>query len=166
MTEGPYPNHLAEVMRTKGLTDPALARKLDISKQQIFNLRWGHRKLTVEWAKRLAPHLGVSWERLITGATTPADQERADLLAAYEAMDDEQRRALLVVVKGMLPRPKPDDPNPASSPPTPKERAPPKPPFQEGGNVKENRVSPLLTLVQSRDEAQPQPCSETAEQGD
>lgn len=150
MSEGPYPNHLADLMREKGLTDPALAKKLAISKQQIFNLRHGHRKLTVEWARRLAPHLGVSWQRLITGAATAVDQARVDLLEAYDAMNDEQRGALLVMVKGMLPRTKPEDPNPVSPPPQPKERAPP-PPFRVGGNDQENRVSrTLLRLVQER----------------
>lgn len=134
MTEGPYPNHLAYFMAAKGLTDPGLARLLkpEVSKQQIFNLRHGHRKLTVEWARRLAPHLDVSWERLITGTATPVDQARADLLAAFDAMDDEQQGALLVMVKGMLPRAKPDDPAPATPPPQRKERAPPPRPINGG----------------------------------
>jgi plasmid maintenance system antidote protein VapI len=150
MSEGPYPNHLAELMREKGLTDPQLAKKLEISKQQIFNLRHGHRKLTVEWARRLAPHLGVSWERLITGAATVGDQARADLLAAYDAMNEEQRAALLVMVRGMLPQTRPEDPNPTAPPPQPEGRAPP-PPFVVGGNVQGKRVSrPQLRVVQEQ----------------
>ena len=121
MKEGPYPNRLAEVMRARGLTDPELARELGISKQQIFNLRRGHRKLTVEWAKRLAPPLGMSWQELITGAPSASfDQARADLLAAYDAMDDEQRRALLAMAQIVV-RPQPTEE--ATSSPLPKLRA-------------------------------------------
>ncbi len=98
MTDGPYPNHLSAFMHASGLTDPGLANALGISKQQIFNLRRGHRKLTVEWAKRLAPHLGISWQELITGSPPePSDQTQADLLAAYAAMTEEQRQALLTM---------------------------------------------------------------------
>lgn len=115
MKNGPYPNYLAELMRSNGLTDRALADKLGVSKQQIFNLRRWHRKLTVEWAKRLAPHLGVSWERLITGLPAPSDEARAQWLALYDALDEEQRRAILVVVGWMVRR---DNP-PATEPTTP-----------------------------------------------
>lgn len=110
MTEGPYLNHLAEFMRASRLTDPGLARLLGVSKQQIFNLRKGHRKLTVEWAQRLAPHLGVSWQVLITGPPAPPlDQMRADWMAAYDAMSDEQRRAWLLTFKVMVPQGQNDD---------------------------------------------------------
>jgi transcriptional regulator with XRE-family HTH domain len=129
MTEGPYPNHLARFMRTKGLTDPDLARLLDISKQQIFNLRRGHRKLTVEWARRLAPHLDVSWQELITGSpTTTHDPELAAILAAYAAMDQRDREALSRVAQSMA---REDTP-----PPQPKGRSPPPHP-PVGGNVNE-----------------------------
>ncbi len=122
MIEGPYPNHLAEFMRASRLTDPSLARLLGISKQQVFNLRRGHRKLTVEWAQRLAPHLGVSWQELITGPpTAPIDQMRADWMAAYDAMSDEQRRAALVMFKVMVPVEKPDEKPPPDQ--RPKRRA-------------------------------------------
>jgi plasmid maintenance system antidote protein VapI len=136
MTEGPYPNHLAYFMAAKGLTDPALATKLEISKQQIFNLRHGHRKLTVEWAKRLAPHLGVSWERLITGTAAPADQARADLLTAFEALDERDRETVLRVAQSLAR----GDP-PAVPPTQPKGADPPVRPFRVGGRAEENPVS-------------------------
>jgi len=120
MTDGPYPNQLSSFMRARGLTDPALAGALGISKQQIFNLRRGHRKLTVEWAKRLAPHLGISWEELITGSPSiSSDPSRAELLAAYDAMTDEQRRALLTMVKVRGPPAATPDP-PTKPQPTPR----------------------------------------------
>jgi hypothetical protein len=143
-----------------------LAAMAGTSRQSIWKLRTGLTRMLPHWAKRLAPHLGISWQELIEGPPSPVDQDRAKWNAVYDALDEEGRRALLTVGIGMVRRADPVKPGPAAPTPQPKERAPPKPPFPEGGNVKENRVSPLLTLVQSRDEAQPQPCSETAEQGD
>ncbi len=129
MTDGPYPNHLAEFMRANRLTDPALAGKLGISKQQIFNLRHGDRKLTVQWAIRLAPALGISWERLITGPLAPEDQDRAEWNAVYDALSEDKRRALLTVGKGMI-SPEPEVP---ARLPSPKGGAPPRPAV--GGSV-------------------------------
>ncbi len=123
MTDGPYRNHLAEFMQAAGLTDPALAQALGITKQQIFNLRRGHRKLTVEWAKRLAPHLNVSWQQLITGSPPVADDPTlTDLVAVYETMNHEQRQALLTVAKVMSPPQTTAHPTPGPAPP-PKRRA-------------------------------------------
>jgi hypothetical protein len=103
-------------MREKGLTDPALARSLDMSKQQIFNLRKGHRKLTVEWAKRIAPHLQVPWQELITGSPTPPlDQAGADLLAAFYSMDRRDRETLLRVADRMRREDGPDDAPPVNA---------------------------------------------------
>jgi hypothetical protein len=113
MTEGPYSNHLARFMRERRLTDPGLARLLkpEISKQQIFNLRKGHRKLTVEWAKRLAPHLEVPWQELITGSPgEPADEGRAFLLSAFDLMDPNDRETLLRVAQSMARAIAPDSP--------------------------------------------------------
>lgn len=110
MTEGPYPNHLGRFMRERGLTDPALARSLEISKQQIFNLRKGHRKLTVQWAQRIAPYLNLSWQELITGsAASSFDHAVGDLLAAYSSMDRHDQETLLRVAERMR---RDDDPAP------------------------------------------------------
>jgi transcriptional regulator with XRE-family HTH domain len=132
MTEGPYPNHLGRFMREKGLTDPALARLLEISKQQIFNLRQGHRKLTVEWAQRIAPHLEVSWQELITGSgASPLDQAGADLLAAFYSMNQRDRETLLRVADRMR---REDEPAPEQ--PTNRRGGAPPHPMLGGGVVK------------------------------
>jgi transcriptional regulator with XRE-family HTH domain len=103
-SQTPYPNRLAEHMKAAKMTDPRLADLAGTSKQQVFKLRRGERKLTVQWAQRLAPHLNVAWLDLIEGQQLPPDQPKADLLAAWETMDGEQRNALLVVAKAMIPR--------------------------------------------------------------
>ncbi|MEJ0015681.1 MAG: helix-turn-helix transcriptional regulator [Acetobacteraceae bacterium] len=109
MAKVPYPNRLAEWMAAAGLTDPALAELAGTSKQQIFKLRRGERKLTVEWAHRLAPHLGIGWQDLVEAdpTTTPG---RNELFAAFEALDDDGRRLLLEVARSLAathPRPPP-----------------------------------------------------------
>ncbi|MBS1037195.1 LexA family transcriptional regulator [Gluconobacter cerinus] len=62
-----HPTRLADLMARERLTDPELGRRADTSKQQIFKLRKGERKMSREWAERLAPHLGVTWPELMEG---------------------------------------------------------------------------------------------------
>lgn len=92
------------------LENHQLATQAGTSRQAIYKLRTGITRMLPDWAKRLAPHLGVSWQELIDGAPSEADQARVDLLGAYEAMDEEQRRALLVVAKSMVPMERPSEP--------------------------------------------------------
>ena len=49
-------------MARVAMTDPQLAALAETTKQQIHKLRHGQRKLTVQWAKRLAPHLDSTWQ--------------------------------------------------------------------------------------------------------
>ncbi|HEY4174863.1 MAG TPA: hypothetical protein VGM42_17680 [Rhodopila sp.] len=97
------------------MTDPRLATLADTTKQQIFKLRKGERNLTVQWAKRLAPHLDVTWQVLIDESPPSTDPIRVDLLAAYDSMTDEQRQALLTVAKILVPADKPRE-EPAQPP--------------------------------------------------
>jgi hypothetical protein len=76
-------------MTQAGITDPELANAAGTTKQQIHKLRHRERKLTVQWAKRLAPHLGSTWQELIEGPLAPSDARRTDLLAAYDATDEQ-----------------------------------------------------------------------------
>lgn len=115
----PYPNGLAECMARAGIKDPALAVLAGTTKQQIHKLRHGERKLTVQWAKILAPHLECSWQELIEGPTSPADIERADLVAMFEAMDARDRQTLLRVARSMQTDPAPN----GESSPRPKQQA-------------------------------------------
>jgi hypothetical protein len=91
-------------MTELGIENHQLAAKADTSRQAIHKLRKGITRMLPDWAKRLAPHLGVSWQELVEGAPFPADRARLELLAAYDAMDEEQQRALLVMVKSMARR--------------------------------------------------------------
>jgi transcriptional regulator with XRE-family HTH domain len=94
-----YDTYLDRLMAERGLENHELAARAGTSRQAIYKLRRGLTRMLPHWAKRLAGHLGVSWQELVEGMPTSADQDRADLLAAYEAMDEEQRRALLAMAK-------------------------------------------------------------------
>lgn len=61
-TPGEY---LKEQRLARGFSGPQLAKLADTTPQQIDRLERGQRKLTREWAERIAPHLKVSAERLI-----------------------------------------------------------------------------------------------------
>ena len=67
-----YPNRLGELMERRELDDPTLAEGAGTSKQQIFKLRHGQRKLTRKWAEKLAPHLGVTWPEVMGWSETEA----------------------------------------------------------------------------------------------
>ena len=73
-------------MARVGMTDPQLAALAETTKQQIHKLRHGQRQLTVQWAKRLAPHLDSTWQELIDGPLDPINALRAELLRAFENM--------------------------------------------------------------------------------
>lgn len=51
---------LREIRERRGMSQPALARLAGTSQQQIDRLEKGQRGLTLAWARRLAPLLGVA----------------------------------------------------------------------------------------------------------
>jgi len=106
-------------MARAGINDPKLAEAVGSTRQQIHKLRHGDRKLTVQWAKRLAPHLDCSWQELIEGPTEPTDTRRTDLLAVFDAMDERNRDALLRIAQSLHrdgPPPEPPRPPRVSDP--------------------------------------------------
>jgi transcriptional regulator with XRE-family HTH domain len=55
---------LKEMREARGLSQPVLARLARTSQQQIDRLEKGQRRLTLPWARRLAPLLGVDAHEL------------------------------------------------------------------------------------------------------
>jgi len=104
-----------------GMTDPQLAALAQTTKQQIHKLRHGQRKLTVQWAKRLAPHLDCTWQELIEGPLDPIDALRAELLRAFEHMNQRDRERLVEVARNweLAPRKITGNTNPAQRTRTP-----------------------------------------------
>ena len=119
-------------MARAGITDPKLAEAAGTTKQQIHKLRHGERKLTVQWAKRLAPKLDCTWQELIEGPSEPDDPQRVALFVAYNSLDQRDRDTLLRVAESL----RRDDP--PATPVPPRERAPPPRPTR-GGSVAEER---------------------------
>jgi SOS-response transcriptional repressor LexA len=63
--------HLREARLAANFSQTELARRADTSQAQINKLEAGERKLTKEWAERLAPHLNVTATQLLFGISAP-----------------------------------------------------------------------------------------------
>ncbi|EJF76545.1 hypothetical protein MCO_01612 [Bartonella sp. DB5-6] len=74
-------NNLKFFREKMGLSSKKLAELAGTSQPQIFRLENGHRKLTKEWAIRLAPHLSVTPKQLMF-----SEQETNNLDAQIEDM--------------------------------------------------------------------------------
>lgn len=59
--------HLLEARLKKGLSQRALARLVGTSQSQINKLELGERKLTKEWAERIAPFVGCTAKEILFG---------------------------------------------------------------------------------------------------
>jgi transcriptional regulator with XRE-family HTH domain len=101
MDETPYPNGLADCMALARITDPQLAAAAGTTKQQIFKLRRGERKMTVQWAKRLAPYLEVTWQELIEGPAPPTVRSRVELLEIFDVVDEQGKEMLLRLARSL-----------------------------------------------------------------
>jgi transcriptional regulator with XRE-family HTH domain len=122
-----YRNHLDRLMTLLGMQNHELAALAGTSRQAIYKLRNGNTRMLPDWAKRVAPHLGVHWLELLDGAPTESDQARADWLAAYEMLDERDRETLLRAAESMSRN--------SPLPVRPKERPPPHP-SQRGAGQK------------------------------
>jgi SOS-response transcriptional repressor LexA len=72
-----YPNGLRKAMEKAGKGPTELADRLDTNKQNITRWSNGDRKLTVEWAKKLAPLLGTTADvlLLVSNDNAPPDHQ-------------------------------------------------------------------------------------------
>ena len=114
-----FAENLRAAMDRAGVSQSELGRRLGIRSQAVNQwLRPGGTAPRGARLHQVAAALGVGLSELLAEAvkpprgppTPPGDQERIELLTAYDAMSDEQRRALLTVAKGMVPQcaPPPD----------------------------------------------------------
>jgi transcriptional regulator with XRE-family HTH domain len=96
---------IRKARKDKGLTQVELAAAMGVSRAHLTNVEGGNGGLALDKLSVLARETGTTVAWLIgEGASLPTDQARADLLAAYEAMDAEQRRALLIMAKAAVRR--------------------------------------------------------------
>lgn len=90
-----YPNSLAAYMKRAGMTDPKLAELVESNKQTIFKLRKGERKLTAQWAQRLAPHLGVAWQLLLQDPDSESDPRLGEVIVNFGSATEMGRELIL-----------------------------------------------------------------------
>lgn len=78
-------NRLRMFREGKGLSQADLAKKAATSQPQINRLETGGRKLTTQWAERLAPHLGVTPRVLLFGESGPDAKNGLRVLGTVQA---------------------------------------------------------------------------------
>lgn len=87
---------LRDLRKQQRLTQEQLARLAGTTQPQIRKLEAGERRMTKEWAERLAPYLGVSPQSLLFGEGV---REVTDLqylfLRLTEGMSTREMRALV-----------------------------------------------------------------------
>jgi len=100
------PSVLKKYRLEKGLTQTELAKRVGTSQAQIYRLENSERKLTVEWAERLAKALSTSARFLLFGDTSarampapngfPADAQSviAESLAFTDGLERQSDRKL------------------------------------------------------------------------
>ncbi len=71
MATKPHPNRIFALRKAQNLTQNTLAELAGCTAQQIHRLETGHRKLSEEWMRKLAPHLGVAPGDLLAEAAHP-----------------------------------------------------------------------------------------------
>lgn len=85
MTRDTQPNRIRQWRNARGLTSAALAKAANTSKQTIWKLEHGQRRLTQDWLERLAPPLGLRPADLLpaddaaSGAPGPPDDLDPDV---------------------------------------------------------------------------------------
>jgi transcriptional regulator with XRE-family HTH domain len=95
----------------RGFTQQQLGDKVGTSFQQIQRLESGARKLSAEWAAKLAPALDVPWYLLFIpdGFSTPMpedaqlveDRNEIALLAFWRGLLEDQQDLILAMMRGM-----------------------------------------------------------------
>jgi DNA-binding XRE family transcriptional regulator len=95
--------HLDGLMTASGLENHELAAKVGTGRQTIWKLRNGYTRMLPDWARRIAPHLGVSWHELVDGApresTVPAAER--ELLHAFRSTDAQGREMMLRLARSL-----------------------------------------------------------------
>jgi transcriptional regulator with XRE-family HTH domain len=103
---------IRQVRVAKGLTQVDLAAAIGVSRAHLTNVEGGNGGLALDKLSILARETGTTVAWLI-GEAMPADRERAELLAAYDAMNKEQRQALLAMAQVVARRDAAEEPAPA-----------------------------------------------------
>lgn len=76
-------NLLKHFREERKMTQATLADLIGTSQSQVNRLEHSHRKLTVEWAERIAPHLGIDAKALLFGGTPATVSDRMPVIGLY-----------------------------------------------------------------------------------
>jgi transcriptional regulator with XRE-family HTH domain len=76
-----------------------MAKKIGTSRQEIYKLRKGLTRVLPDWAKRLAPHLGVSWDELIDGSQASTSTDGDEAPSGLDPSAYETRQAFAVALR-------------------------------------------------------------------
>lgn len=75
---GQMPTRLQELLDAKGITAADLSRATGVQASTLSKLTTGKRRLGLHWARRFAPHLGVSAAELLAELGEPIGAESSD----------------------------------------------------------------------------------------
>ncbi|WP_370931071.1 helix-turn-helix domain-containing protein [Bartonella sp. DGB1] len=88
-------NIIKDLRARKKLTQKDLAEKVGASQSQINYLEKGERKITKEWADKLAPALDTTPATLLSSAFGIIKEEESRLLALFKDLKDEEKSMFL-----------------------------------------------------------------------
>ena len=94
---------IAQQRKRRGLSQSALARESNVSREAIGKYERGEASASVEMAKRIADALGVTLDYLIgEGDLAELDRETLARVRGLQALPDDKRAHVLAVVDAFL----------------------------------------------------------------
>lgn len=101
MTDKPkHPNRLREVRLDRELTLDDVAERANTSATQISRLERGIRRMTFDWARRLAPILECHPQELI-GPPPELPPDEAEVIEGYRGLSDRDQEAVRGLVRSL-----------------------------------------------------------------
>ena len=88
-------HYLAHFRKSRGLTQEELAEAVGTTQAQIMRLETGKRKLTVEWANRLAVPLFCTTQELLFGPQQSLTTEEQRFIQSYRQLPQDQQTTYL-----------------------------------------------------------------------
>jgi len=99
----PFDVRLAELRKQRGLTQEALANKIEITKTQVYRYESGQSQPTLEVIKKIAIALSVTTDELIFEVDErKPDDNLALLLEGVSQLDQDEKHVISEMIKGML----------------------------------------------------------------
>ncbi len=94
-------NFISHYRHLRDLTQEALAESIGTSQTQIMRLETGMRKLTMEWAEKLATPLLCAPVDLFFGPDQELNDEDRKALATFRKLPPDERNNFLVMMEAV-----------------------------------------------------------------